>query len=163
MCHSSCFRERLTDPPEPPGLFEPAHFWLISKLLALTGQSHPWSPHLTRRFSIPSLEREVKRGLVCIAQEERYLSGFDLQDDITLKVVGAIAPKLENAEIDRAMRKPTESLDGYDYYLRAMASFHKAGREDIKEAVRLFQRRSNSTTPTRPPTEWPHGVMPGAS
>ena len=65
---------------------------------------------------------------------------FDLQDDITLKVVGAIAPKLENAEIDRAMRKPTESLDGYDYYLRAMASFHKAGREDIKEAVRLFHR-----------------------
>jgi TolB-like protein/Tfp pilus assembly protein PilF len=65
---------------------------------------------------------------------------FDLQDDITLKVVGAIAPKLENAEIDRAMRKPTESLDGYDYYLRAMASFHKAGREDIKEAVRLFHK-----------------------
>jgi adenylate cyclase len=65
---------------------------------------------------------------------------FDLQDDITLKVVGAIAPKLENAEIDRAMRKPTESLDGYDYYLRAMASFHKAGREDIKEAARLFHK-----------------------
>jgi adenylate cyclase len=65
---------------------------------------------------------------------------FDLQDDITLKVVGAIAPKLENAEIDRAMQKPTESLDGYDYYLRAMASFHKAGREDIKEAVRLFHK-----------------------
>jgi len=65
---------------------------------------------------------------------------FDLQDDITLKVVGAIAPKLQNAEIDRAMRKPTESLDGYGYYLRAMASFHKAGRDDIKEAVRLFHK-----------------------
>src|ERR1700694_2336039 len=33
---------------------------------------------------------------------------FDLQDDITLRVVGAIAPKLEHAEIVRAMRKPTE-------------------------------------------------------
>jgi TolB-like protein/class 3 adenylate cyclase/tetratricopeptide (TPR) repeat protein len=65
---------------------------------------------------------------------------FDLQDDITLKVVGAIAPQLENAEIDRSMRKPTESLDGYDYHLRAMASFHKAGREDIKEAIRLFHK-----------------------
>jgi hypothetical protein len=29
---------------------------------------------------------------------------FDLQDDITLRVVGAIAPKLEHAEIVRAMR-----------------------------------------------------------
>lgn len=65
---------------------------------------------------------------------------FDLQDDITLKVVGAIAPKLENAEIDRSMRKPTENLDGYDYHLRAMANFHKAGREDIKEAIRLFHK-----------------------
>src|SRR4051812_10447542 len=65
---------------------------------------------------------------------------FDLQDDTTLKVVGAIAPKLENAEIARAMRKPTESLIGYDYHLRAMARFHKASREDIKEAVGLFQK-----------------------
>jgi TolB-like protein/class 3 adenylate cyclase len=65
---------------------------------------------------------------------------FDLQDDITFKVVGAIAPKLEHAEIARAMRKPTESLDGYDYYLRAMSNFHKAGREDISEAIRLFQK-----------------------
>jgi TolB-like protein/class 3 adenylate cyclase len=65
---------------------------------------------------------------------------FELQDDITLRVVGAIAPKLEQAEIVRAMRKPTESLDGYDYYLKAMSNFHKAGREDISEALRLFQK-----------------------
>ncbi len=25
-CHSSCFREKLADPLEAPGLFEPAHF-----------------------------------------------------------------------------------------------------------------------------------------
>ncbi|WOH51162.1 adenylate/guanylate cyclase domain-containing protein [Bradyrhizobium sp. sBnM-33] len=65
---------------------------------------------------------------------------FDLQDDITLRVVGAIAPKLEHAEIVRAMRKPTESLDAYDYYLRGMSNFHKAGREDISEALRLFHK-----------------------
>ena len=74
---------------------------------------------------------------------ERFEGGlediFDLQDDITLRVVGAIAPKLEQAEIVRAMRKPTESLDGYDYYLRAMSNFHKGGREDISEALRLFR------------------------
>jgi TolB-like protein/class 3 adenylate cyclase len=63
---------------------------------------------------------------------------FDLQDDITLRVVGAIAPKLEYAEIVRATRKPTESLDAYDYYLRGMSSFHKGSREDISEALRLF-------------------------
>ena len=40
---------------------------------------------------------------------------FDLQDQVTASVVGAIAPKLERAEIERAKRKPTESLDAYDY------------------------------------------------
>ncbi len=41
---------------------------------------------------------------------------FDLQDRVTTSVVGAIAPKMEQAEIERAKRKPTESLDAYDYY-----------------------------------------------
>ena len=63
---------------------------------------------------------------------------FDLQDDITLRVVGAIAPKLEQAEIDRAMRKPTGSLDAHDHFLRGMWSFHKATKEDIAEALRQF-------------------------
>ena len=42
---------------------------------------------------------------------------FDLQDQVTASVVGAISPKLEQAEIERAKRKPTSSLDAYDYYL----------------------------------------------
>ena len=33
---------------------------------------------------------------------------FDLQDQVTASVVGAIAPRLEQAEIERARRKPTE-------------------------------------------------------
>ena len=43
---------------------------------------------------------------------------FDLQDQVTASIVGAIAPKLEQAEIERARRKPTENLDAYDYFLR---------------------------------------------
>jgi TolB-like protein/class 3 adenylate cyclase/tetratricopeptide (TPR) repeat protein len=65
---------------------------------------------------------------------------FDLQDRVTASVVGAIAPKLERAEIERANRKPTESLDAYDYYLRGMASFHKATMEANAAALRLFYR-----------------------
>src|ERR1019366_6671344 len=41
---------------------------------------------------------------------------FDLQDRVTASVVSAVAPKLERAEIERAKRKPTESLAAYDYY-----------------------------------------------
>jgi TolB-like protein/DNA-binding winged helix-turn-helix (wHTH) protein/Tfp pilus assembly protein PilF len=63
---------------------------------------------------------------------------FDLQDQVTASVVGAIAPKLEQAEIERTKHKPTESLDAYDYYLRGMACAHRVTREDTTEALRLF-------------------------
>ena len=34
---------------------------------------------------------------------------FDLQDQVAASVVGAIAPRVEQAEIERAKRKPTET------------------------------------------------------
>jgi TolB-like protein/class 3 adenylate cyclase len=65
---------------------------------------------------------------------------FDLQDLVTASVVGAIAPKLEQAEIDRARRKPTENLDAYDYYLRGLACFHQWTRESNVEALSCCYR-----------------------
>jgi TolB-like protein len=65
---------------------------------------------------------------------------FELQDQVTASVVGAIAPKLELAEIERARRKPTENLDAYDYFLRGMAAFHQWTRETNTEALSLFYR-----------------------
>jgi TolB-like protein len=65
---------------------------------------------------------------------------FDLQDQVTESVVGAIAPKLEQAEVERAKHKPTESLDAYDYFLRGVASLHLWTREGNTEALRLFNK-----------------------
>ena len=65
---------------------------------------------------------------------------FDLQDRITASVVGAISPKLEQAEIERARQKPTESLDAYDYFLRAMAKFYQWSRGTNDEAMQLFYK-----------------------
>jgi tetratricopeptide (TPR) repeat protein len=65
---------------------------------------------------------------------------FELQDQVTASVVGAIAPKLEQAEIERAKRKPTDSLDAYDYYLRGIACVHQWTREANTEALSNFHR-----------------------
>jgi TolB-like protein/class 3 adenylate cyclase len=75
---------------------------------------------------------------------ERYDSElndiFDLQDQLTTRVVGAIAPKLEQIEIERATRKPTENLDAYDHFLRGTANLHQWTRESSDEALRLFYK-----------------------
>ena len=65
---------------------------------------------------------------------------FELQDQLAESVVGAIASQLERAEIERAWRKPTESLDAYDYYLRGMANLHRGTREAIDEALPSFHK-----------------------
>ena len=65
---------------------------------------------------------------------------FDLQDQVTACVVGAIAPKLEQAEIERAKRKPTESLDAYDVYLRGIASVYQYTKRRFEDALHLFYR-----------------------
>ena len=65
---------------------------------------------------------------------------FDLQDQVTESVVGAISPALEQAEIDRIKRKPTESLGAYDYFLRGRAALHEGSVQGHKDALRLFYR-----------------------
>ena len=65
---------------------------------------------------------------------------FDLQDRISESVVGAIAPQLERAEIERAERKPTESLDAYDHFLRGMARFHAGTQDGLDNALSCFRK-----------------------
>ncbi len=65
---------------------------------------------------------------------------FDMQDQVTASVVGQIAPKIEQAEIERAKRKPTDSLGAYDYFLRGMAVHYLMTREANEESLQLFYR-----------------------
>jgi TolB-like protein/Tfp pilus assembly protein PilF len=65
---------------------------------------------------------------------------FDLQDRVTANVAGAIAPKLEQAEIERARQKPTDSLDAYDYFLRGMAGLHLWVKDANADALQMFYK-----------------------
>ena len=65
---------------------------------------------------------------------------FELQDQVTTKVVGAIAPKLNRAEIQRVKRKSVQRLDAYDYFLRGLAHSYIVTRGTQEEAARLLYR-----------------------
>jgi tetratricopeptide (TPR) repeat protein len=65
---------------------------------------------------------------------------FEFQDQITARVVGAIAPKLELAEIGRVRRKATKSLQAYDYYLRGLAEFYTITRSGNDLALANLRR-----------------------
>jgi adenylate cyclase len=65
---------------------------------------------------------------------------FNLQDEITASVVGAIAPVLLNANLETVARTPANSLDAYDQYLRGLSFFRKGGSESFITAQHYFRK-----------------------
>ena len=57
---------------------------------------------------------------------------FELQDQITSSVIGAIQPSIRSAEVARSSRKRPENLDAYDLYMQALPH------------VAMLDRKSNS-------------------
>lgn len=55
---------------------------------------------------------------------------FELQDEITRNVVGAIAPQITKAELARASRARDIDFSSYDLALKAHAEFHQGGFAD---------------------------------
>lgn len=65
---------------------------------------------------------------------------FALQDQVTERVIGALLPTLQRAEIERARRKPPASLDAYDYLLRALPLVIANAAAPAAQAVQLLDR-----------------------
>ena len=65
---------------------------------------------------------------------------FSLQDDVATSVVGAIAPRLVQADVERAKRKSPESWDSYDFYLRGIAHFVQRTAETTDQALEFFRK-----------------------
>ncbi len=65
---------------------------------------------------------------------------FDLQDEMTETIVGAIEPELGDAERARAKGKPPHSLDAWDHYQRGLWHYWRWTRDDAEEAERLLQK-----------------------
>jgi TolB-like protein/class 3 adenylate cyclase/Tfp pilus assembly protein PilF len=63
---------------------------------------------------------------------------FELQDQVAARTIGAIAPALDQAEIERSRRKPLGDLAAYDHHLRGMASLYRFSKEANEEALGHF-------------------------
>ena len=64
---------------------------------------------------------------------------FELQDQITDKVVGIVEPSLQRSEIERARRKHPDNLDAYDLYLRALPHMATRAPADARIAAGFLE------------------------
>ena len=65
---------------------------------------------------------------------------FELQDQITSNVIGAIALKLEEIEIDRACRSSPETPNPVHCYLRGLGHVYQWSKDGISDAPCMFQK-----------------------
>jgi len=65
---------------------------------------------------------------------------FEVQDEIVRKIMVALVGKLETASLERAKRKPTESLTSYEYLLRGRDFHHKFSKEGVLSALEMLDK-----------------------
>ena len=91
------------------------------------------------RITAQLLEAETGAHLWADRYDGALEDVFDLQDQITDKVVGIVEPSLQRSEIERSRRKRPENLDAYDLYLRAVPHMATVMPADAKIAAGLLE------------------------
>jgi adenylate cyclase len=65
---------------------------------------------------------------------------FELQDELSVRVVATITPQVQEAELRRVLRKRPESLDAYDYVLRGLDLADRFDKDSFMQALVMFER-----------------------
>jgi adenylate cyclase len=75
---------------------------------------------------------------------------FELQDDVTVSIAGALGPALSNREIRNAMKRPPENLGAWDCIHRGIWHIYRYTKEDVLEgetwARRAMELQPDSST-----------------
>jgi adenylate cyclase len=65
---------------------------------------------------------------------------FEIQDEVTRAIIGALPSRLEAADIERIKRKPPQDLAAYDYVLRSKILHHDGTKEANTEALQILDK-----------------------
>lgn len=92
------------------------------------------------RMSVQLVNAPQGRVLWSAAFDEPLVDLFALQDKITAQIVSAMALRVAQVEQRRVLAKAPESLEAYDYVLRARPALQHPARANIAEARTLLKR-----------------------
>jgi TolB-like protein/cytochrome c-type biogenesis protein CcmH/NrfG len=65
---------------------------------------------------------------------------FELQDEITNRVIGSVGPQIIVAEAARVRAKPPQSIDAWDFVIQALPHMWRMKTEEHERALELLQR-----------------------
>jgi adenylate cyclase len=85
---------------------------------------------------------DASTGLHLMAEkyDRDFTDLFELQDEITTAIVGAIQPGLLKFERERVADRPQRSRDAYEFYQRGLWHHYRYNKQDNIEAQAFFRR-----------------------
>jgi len=92
------------------------------------------------RVTAQLIEAETGSHLWAERYDRDLTDVFAVQDEITQIVVRAIAPTVADAEQQRALRRPPESIGAWETYQRGLWLMGKATAQDVEAARELFEQ-----------------------
>jgi len=64
---------------------------------------------------------------------------FDLQNEVSQKIVDALKVSLSPSERQLLTQKPTDDLRAYDFYMRGRELLYRKGRRSTESAIKMFE------------------------
>ncbi len=96
------------------------------------------------RISAQLIEATTKRNLWAERYDRDLEDIFALQDEVTEKIVAALSVKLTEDEQKRLLRKYTDDMKAYDYYLRGLEYYYRMTEEANIQARQMLERAVDS-------------------
>ncbi|MEO8557787.1 MAG: adenylate/guanylate cyclase domain-containing protein [Rhodospirillales bacterium] len=92
------------------------------------------------RVTAQLIEAETGNHLWAEKYDRNYADVFDIQDELTESVVGAIEPEILLGESRRATGKSIDNLDAFDCCARGIWHFYQFGADDNRQGELLLRR-----------------------
>jgi adenylate cyclase len=92
------------------------------------------------RVTVQLIESKSEKHVWAERYDRELTDIFDIQDEVTRAIIGALPSRLEAADIERIKRKPPQDLAAYDYVLRSKILHHHGTKEANAEALQVLNK-----------------------
>ena len=92
------------------------------------------------RITAQLIEAETGHHVWAEKYDRELIDIFDLQDEMTQTIAGAMEPELNAAERERAANKPPETLNAWEIYQRGLINMWEWKKDTLQGAIDCFQR-----------------------
>ncbi len=106
------------------------------------------------RVTVQLIDSKTEQHVWAERYDRELTDIFEIQDEVTMAIIGALPSRLEAADIERIKRKPPQELAAYDYVLRGKTLHHHGTKEANTEALDVLNKAIEADPNYAPAYAW---------